>query len=185
MVGYSVMSLLMTAAPLAMKEHDHGFSSTAFVIQWHVLGMFLPSFVTGHLIARLGVLRIILAGAVLAAASVVAALSGAVVGNFLVSLFLLGVGWNFMFVGATTLLTESYRPIERAKTQAVNDFLVFGSAALASLSAGALQNSFSWSAVNIGVIPLLGLLLASLGWLVYRRGTGTRPGPLTAPESGS
>jgi hypothetical protein len=146
--------------------------------------MFLPSFVTGHLIARLGVLPIILAGALLAAAAVGAALSGVVVSSFIAALLLLGVAWNFMFIGGTTLLTESYTPAERAKTQAVNDFLVFGSAAFASLSAGALLSRFSWSAVNLGVIPLLGLLLLSLGWLVYRKRTGPGQRPVPATDTG-
>jgi MFS family permease len=169
MVGYGVMSLLMTATPLAMRGHDHGFAATASVIQWHVLAMFVPSFFTGHLISRFGVLSIMMTGALLGVGAVGAALAGLEVGHFLVSLALLGVSWNFLFIGGTTLLTESYRPEERAKTQAVNDFLVYAATAAASLSSGALQHLVGWRAVNLGVVPFLLAIMLGILWLAVRR----------------
>jgi MFS family permease len=169
-VGYGVMALLMTATPLAMQEHEHGFSSTSLVIQWHVLGMFVPAFFTGYLIGRLGVLTVMMGGAVLGAGAVAAALAGLEVGHFLVSLVLIGVSWNFLFIGGTTLLTESYRPSERSKTQALNDFLVYASTTTAVFSAGALEHLVGWRAVNMAVVPFVALVLAGIVWLaVWRR----------------
>jgi len=164
MLGYGVMALAMTATPLAMLHYAHPFSRTSFVIQWHVLGMFGPAFVTGHLIKRFGVLNIMLAGAVLGVACMVVNLAGSSVRHFWTALLFLGVSWNFLFIGATTLLTETYRPAERAKTQALNDFAVFTTVALASLSAGALQTRYGWHTVNIGLIPLLVIILTSILW---------------------
>lgn len=168
MLGYAVMSFIMTATPLAMDHHHHHFSDTAFVIQWHVLGMFAPSFVTGRLIKRFGVERLLWTGAALLVATLTINLVGTTVWHFWTALLLLGVGWNFLFIGGTTMLTETYRPEERAKTQALNDFLVFTSTALASLSAGAMLHVFGWWWVNIGVIPLVLVIIASLGWLGLR-----------------
>ncbi|MCW0232695.1 MAG: MFS transporter, partial [Ferrovibrio sp.] len=136
MFGYGVMNLLMTATPLAMQICEHPFADAATVIQWHVFGMFFPSFFTGSLIARFGALRIIVVGAVLNLACIAVALAGVTVLNFQAALLILGVGWNFMYIGGTALLTEVYRPAERNKTQALNDFLVFGTVALASLRSG-------------------------------------------------
>lgn len=138
MFGYGVMNLLMTATPLAMQICEHPFAAAATVIQWHVFGMYFPSFFTGHLIARFGTLRIILLGVFLNLVCIAVALSGVEVLNFQAALLLLGVGWNFMYIGGTALLTEVYRPAERNKTQALNDFLVFGTVALASLGSGKL-----------------------------------------------
>ncbi len=165
MLGYGVMSLVMTATPLAMQHHQHLFDDTAFVIQWHVLGMFAPSFFTGHLIARFGLINIMLTGAVSGLICVATNLLGSTVWHFWLALLLLGVSWNFLFIGATTMLTQTYRATERAKTQALNDFLVFSTVAVSSLSAGYLQHRFGWQAVNIGVIPLLLIVLTSLVWL--------------------
>ena len=164
MLGYGVMALAMTATPLAMHSYAHPFSRTTFVIQWHVLGMFGPAFVTGHLIRRFGVLNIMLAGAVLGAACMIVNLAGSSVWHFWAALLLLGISWNFLFIGATTLLTETYRPEERAKTQALNDFAVFTTVALSSLSAGALQSRYGWQTVNMGLIPLLAIILAFILW---------------------
>jgi len=174
MLGYAVMSFLMTATPLAMDHHHHQFSDTAFVIQWHVLGMFAPSFVTGRLIKRFGVERILWTGSLLYAGTVAINLVGSSFWHFWTALVLLGIGWNFLFIGGTTLLTETYRPEERAKTQALNDFLVFSATTLASLSAGAMQHAFGWWWVNVGVIPLVLAIVASLGWL-GRRGASGEP----------
>lgn len=168
MLGYAIMTLVMTATPLAMKGHHHGFDDTAFVIQWHVFAMFAPSFFTGNLIARFGVMKILAAGALLNFACVMINLMGTSVVHFWTALFLLGVAWNFLFVGATALLTETYRPEERAKTQAVNDFSVFTMVSLASLSAGALQHAWGWQPVNIGVIPAIAVILIALLWVQRR-----------------
>jgi MFS family permease len=176
-LGYGVMALVMTATPLAMHEHHYAFGDTAFVIEWHVLGMFAPSFFTGHLIRRFGVLTVMLMGGVLNAACVAVNLSGTQLGHFWLALFLLGVGWNFLFIGATTLLTDAYTPAEKAKTQALNDFLVYGGVTLAVLSAGSLQHHLGWRAVNLGVIPLILVTLAAIAWLVRTRRRAATPVP--------
>ena len=167
MLGYAVMSLIMTATPLAMQHNHHAMSDTSFVIQWHVLGMFAPSFVTGTLIKRIGLLKIMFTGGIAAIACVVINLLGTTVQHFWLALFLLGISWNFLFIGATTMLTETYQPEERFKTQAANDFIVFSMVAIASLSAGALQHHFGWRAVNYGAIPALIIILGSLVWLRF------------------
>ena len=124
-IGYGVMNLLMTATPLAMDGHHHPFGDAAFVIQWHLIGMFAPSFVTGSLISRFGLVPVMLTGVALSAACIAISINGADVAHFWLALTLLGVGWNFMYVGGTTLLTECHTAAERAKTQAANDFTVF------------------------------------------------------------
>jgi MFS family permease len=164
MLGYAVMVLLMTATPLAMQHCSYPFSDTSFVVQWHVFSMFAPSFVTGHLIRRFGVLNVLYTGAVLGVICVAINLTGESVFHFWTAMLFLGVSWNFLFVGATTLLTETYSPEERAKTQALNDFIVFTCVAASSLSAGALQHLYGWRAVNVGVIPLLVLIFVSIYW---------------------
>lgn len=168
MLGYGVMSLVMTATPLAMQHHHPNFDDTAFVIQWHVLGMFAPSFFTGRLIARFGLNTIMTTGALFGLACVSINLSGTSVWHFWLALVLLGVSWNFLFIGATTLLTATYHANERARAQSANDFSVFTAVALSSLSAGYLQHQLGWKAVNIGVIPLLFIVLLSLAWLRWR-----------------
>ena len=167
MLGYGVMSLVMTATPLAMQHNHHQFSDTSFVIQWHVLGMFAPSFFTGSMIRRFGLLRMMFIGGLAGIACVIINLMGTSVSHFWLALFLLGISWNFLFIGATTMLTETYRPEERFKTQATNDFIVFSAVAAASLSAGALQHHFGWQAVNYGAIPALLIILFSLVWLRF------------------
>jgi MFS family permease len=158
----------MTATPLAMTAVPHPFNQAAFVIQWHVLGMFAPSFFTGTLIQRFGVLNIILCGIGLNLLAIGVNLSGLAVENFLVALTLLGIGWNLMFVGATTLLTQVYRPSEKAKTQAAHDFLMFTSVAIAAFLSGRLLNSLGWAIVNeMAIVPLL-LALGTVLWLRLR-----------------
>ncbi|MEJ2316571.1 MAG: MFS transporter [Gammaproteobacteria bacterium] len=169
MFGYGVMSLVMTATPLAMDHHHHHFDDTAFVIQWHVLAMFAPSFFTGELIRRFGVNRIMAIGALLGLACVALNLAGTSVAHFWWALVALGISWNFLFIGGTTLLTETYVQAERAKVQATNDFIIFTTVALASLSAGYLQHRFGWQAVNRGVVPLLLLILVSIAWLTLKQ----------------
>ena len=168
MLGYGVMSLVMTATPLAMHAHAHSFSSTAFVIEWHVLGMFAPSFFTGHLIRRLGVANVMLTGALFNGLTVAINLSGTSETHFWVALFFLGVGWNFLYVGGTTLLTESYDEQEKAKVQALNDFLIFTTATGAILTAGVLQHVYGWRVVNLGVLPLIFAILVAVLWLKRR-----------------
>jgi MFS family permease len=157
-VGYSVMVLLMTATPLEMMHQHHDFGEVAFVIQ-HVLGMFVPSFFTGHLINRFGVQRIILGGVALMLVSISINVNGSSVTHFWVALLVLGVGWNFMFIGGTSLLSENYRTEETAKAQAFNDFIVFTIAAISSFAAGALLHWLSWQMVNYAALPLLALAL--------------------------
>jgi MFS family permease len=176
MLGYGIMNLVMVATPLAMHEHHHAFAETAFVIQWHVFGMFAPSFVTGHLIKRFGVLNVLIAGALLNVACVAINLLGTEVTHFWAALVLLGVGWNFLFVGGTTLLTEAYREEEKAKTQALNDFLIFSSITLTSFTAGALQHHFGWQVVNAGVVPLIALIVGAVLLLMFRHTTPLAPG---------
>jgi len=164
-LGYGTMSLVMTATPLAMHDHAYTFGDTAFVIQWHVFGMFAPSFFTGNLIRRFGVLNVLLTGALCNAVCILINLSGQGMWQIWSALVLLGIGWNFLFVGATTLLTETYRPAEKAKTQAINDFLVIGVVTAAVLSAGTLQHHLGWQAVNIGVTPLIAVIVFAVVWL--------------------
>ena len=169
MIGYGVMSFLMTATPLAMKHHHFEFSDWRSVIQWHVLGMFLPSFATGFVIKRIGVLNVLWVGAALLFVAVAADLSGLGFWNFWAGLAILGVGWNFLYVGGSTLLTEGYQPAERSKVQGLNDFLIFGTVAASSFMSGTLHNAFGWTAVNYGVLPLVGVTLAATLWLMGRR----------------
>ena len=136
MIGYGVMNLLMTATPLAMMACQHPFSDAAFVIQWHVIAMFAPSFFTGTLIKRYGVINVMLAGVVLNLGCIGVALAGLAVAHFWMAMVLLGVGWNFMFIGGTTLLTECHTPSERAKAQGANDLAIFITMAATSLSSG-------------------------------------------------
>ena len=162
-IGYAVMIMVMTATPLAILGCGLPESDVAPVIQWHVVGMFAPSFFTGALITRFGAPRIMQAGFALLLGHVALVLSGVEFLHFLSGLILLGVGWNFAFIGGTTLLTQSYRPAERLKVQAVNELAVFGFAALATLSAGWLYDRFGWATLNLAVIPLLlAALIASI-----------------------
>ena len=170
--GYAVMIMVMTATPLAILGCGLPGSNVTPVIQWHVVGMFAPSFFTGALIERYGAPRIMQIGFVLLLGNVVLALSGVEFLHFLSALVLLGVGWNFAFIGGTALLTQTYQPAERLKVQAVNEFAVFGFAALATLSAGWLYDRFGWGTLNLAVIPiLLAALIAS-----HRHRTALAPG---------
>jgi MFS family permease len=169
MVAYGVMNFVMTATPLAMHVCGHSFESTAFVIQWHVFAMFAPSFFTGHLIRRFSVPGIMVVGGVLMGLCVAMNLAGETVLHFWVALAFLGLGWNFLFVGATTLLTTTYRPSEKAKVQALNDLLVFGMVAATAFTAGAAHHAFGWMALNYAVVPFLLLGTAATLWLGRRR----------------
>jgi MFS family permease len=164
-VAYGTMSLLMNATPLAMIACGFSFVDAARTIQGHALAMFVPSFFTGTLIARFGLLNMMMCGAVLIGVCAVIALSGIDFWHFYVGLAVLGLGWNFLYVGATTLLTQTYAPPEKAKVQAANDFMVFGSVSCAATASGWLQNSFGWSAMNTGALPVVAAALAALLWL--------------------
>jgi MFS family permease len=168
MVGYGVMSALMTVTPIAMLGCGFAFVDAAFVIQWHSLGMYLPSFITGHLISRLGVTTILLVGAGLLLVCCGTNLMGVAELNFWSALVLLGIGWNFLFVGATTLLTRAYDAHEKAKVQALNDFLIFGAVALSSFSSGALLTGFGWSMVQLAVLPFVVVATTAVLWLKLR-----------------
>ncbi|HEY0720083.1 MAG TPA: MFS transporter [Gammaproteobacteria bacterium] len=163
--GFAIMALVMTATPLAMADCGYPYPQTSFVIEWHVLGMFVPSFFTGRLIQRFGVFSVMMTGAVLYLFTIAINLNGITVSHFWSALLLLGVGWNFLFIGATQLLTTAYRPEEQAKVQAANDFLVFGITALAVLFAGKLQIELGWRMVNLGVAPAVVLVIGALLWL--------------------
>lgn len=168
--AYIVMSFVMTASPLAVVAAGHGTDAAAGITRWHLLGMFAPSFFTGALIARFGVLPILAVGTLLLLMSAIIALGGSALPLFNLGLLVLGVGWNFMFIGGTALLTEAYLPSERAKTQAVNEFLVFGTSALATLAAGAVQSALGWKLVNIVALPMLVIAgFATIGLAVHRR----------------
>ena len=168
-LGYAVMTLLMTATPLAMGFCGYPYPAAAGVIAAHVVAMFAPSFFTGALIHRFGVLQVIVAGIAIEIACVAVALSGQAVAHFTWSLVLLGLGWNFTYVGGTTLLTETYRPAEKAKVQGVNEFLIFGVQALASVSSGVLVNAAGWTILNALALPLLAAGGGAALWLLARR----------------
>ena len=167
-LGFAVMNLLMTATPLAMGFCGHPYDAAASVIAAHVVAMFAPSFFTGSLIRRFGVLNVILAGAAIMVACVVVAVSGERVTNFWWALVLLGLGWNFMYVGGTTLLTEAYRPSEKAKAQGLNEILVFTAQAVSSLLAGVLVNAAGWQVLNYASVPMIALAGGAALWLRFR-----------------
>ncbi|MFI4952778.1 MAG: MFS transporter [Burkholderiales bacterium] len=168
-LGYGVMNLLMAATPLAMSFCGHPYSAVAIVFEWHIVGMYAPGFVTGSLIARFGALRVIAAGAALMALCIAIALSGVAVWQFWAALLLLGIGWNFMYTGGTALLTESYAPAEKAKTQGANDLLIFTVMGVSSFSAGALVNAAGWQKMNVGSLPVVLIVVAAVAWLGWHR----------------
>ncbi len=151
-----------------MNQSDFLFNDTALVIQWHVLAMFAPSFISGNLISRFGLIKVMVTGAIFGLICIGINLLGTSLWHFLTALMCLGISWNFLFVGATTMVTDTYRPKEKNKSQAFNDFAVFSTVTVASLSAGALQNTFGWQVVNIGALPLLLIILLALLWLSYK-----------------
>ena len=166
-MSYGIMNLVMTATPIAMVDCGFGIAESSWVIQWHVLAMFVPSFFTGALITRFGVERITLVGLVLLCGAGLAALLGLAFANFAAGLILLGLGWNFAFIGATTMVTDCYRPSERNKVQAVNDFCIFLTVAIASLSSGRLLDQWGWDAVNYAIFPMAGLAMLLLFWRFF------------------
>ncbi|KUJ81909.1 MFS transporter [Ruegeria profundi] len=174
MVSYALMNLVMTSTPLAVVGCGFSSDDAADVVTSHVLAMYVPSFFTGQLIARFGVERIVALGLAILGAAGVVALQGVELGNFFVALILLGIGWNFGFIGATTMLASSHEPSERGRMQGLNDLLVFGGVTVASLASGGLMNCSGgspvegWTAVNLAMIPLLTLAGGALLWLVLK-----------------
>lgn len=168
-LGYGVMNFLMTSTPIAMRVCGHPYGDAAFVISSHVVAMFAPSFVTGTLIKRLGVIPVMLAGAALNIVCIGIALSGVEVANFWWSLVLLGVGWNFLYIGATTLLTETYRPEERAKAQGANEFAIFAMMTVSSFSSGMIVTSAGWEKVNYAATPLIAIVIMALIFLFLQK----------------
>ena len=168
-LGYGVMNLLMAATPLAMQVCGYDFADAAFVLEWHVIGMFAPGFFTGHLIKRFGVLAVMGVGVLLNAACVAVALAGVEIAHFTVALTLLGVGWNFLFTGSTTLAMQAYRPEEKDRAQAAINFCVFATMALTSFASGALVTTQGWVLLNWGSLLPIGLTGAGLAWLAWRQ----------------
>lgn len=174
-VGYAIMILVMTATPLAMRSRGFEMSQVAFIMQWHVLGMFAPSFFTGGLIARYGFPRILLAGTLLLTGTVLVANLGASLAHFWVALVLLGIGWNFLFVGGSALLSTVHSEAERGKVQGVNDLIIFSLVALGSLMAGALLHRLDWGALNLVMLPAILLVMLAALWLGFSQRTQATP----------
>jgi MFS family permease len=179
-LGYGVMNLLMTATPLAMSFCNHPFAAAAFVIEWHVVGMYAPGFFTGSLIQRYGMLKVIVAGCVLVAAAIGIAVMGNAIAHFWAALALLGVGWNLMYTGGTTLLTEAYTAQDKAKTQGLNDVIVFAVMSISSLSSGALVDAAGWERMNVVALPFVAVVAFASLWLAGRR---KRAGVVARPEA--
>lgn len=165
--GYGIMILAMTATPLAMLHHHHSLAIAATVIQLHVLGMFLPSFFTGALISRFGALNVMLLGVALLAMHVVTTFSGTNFSSFASALVLLGIGWNFLYIGGTTLLTTTYSPEEKSRAQATNDMAIFAVGLSCSFGAGGLLNVFGWQTLNALLLPWLGGAALAIIWLLF------------------
>lgn len=167
--GFGVMNLLMVATPLAMGFCGHPYSAAALVIQWHIIGMFAPSFFTGALIRRLGVLNVMFIGALLLYVCVAIALAGVSVANFWFSLTILGIGWNFLYIGGTTLLTGAYAPSERAKAQGFNDLMIFLTQAVTSIASGWLLDASGWETLNYLAVPFITAIGVAVLWLMLKR----------------
>ena len=168
-LGFGVMNLLMAATPIAMQQCNFPFSDIALVLEWHVIGMFAPGFFTGHLIKKFGTLTIMGIGVALNLVCIVIALSGVDLHQFLAALFMLGVGWNFLFTGGTTLALQTYRPEEKDRAQGALNFCVFATLALTSLASGALVTTSGWTLLNYGsLIPVI-LTGMALVWLALRQ----------------
>jgi MFS family permease len=173
--SYALMNLMMTAAPLAMVDCGHSVTNATLGIQWHVFAMYAPSFVTGSLIQSFGVARVTAAGLVILALAAVVGLAGITVAHFWTALILLGIGWNFSFVGATAMVIDCHRPEERNKVQAFNDFLIFGSMAAGSFVSGSMLAHFGWYLVNIVMFPVVAVAGAMLIWLTLRERAPVAP----------
>jgi len=164
-LSYGVMSLLMAASPLAMQVCGYPFSDAALVLEWHVIGMFAPGFFTGRLIKKFGALRVMGVGVLFNLACIAVALAGVALGHFVIALFLLGVGWNFLFTGSTTLALRAWTAAEKDRGQAAINFLVFATMALTSFASGALVTTQGWGLLNAGSLLPVALTAAALLWL--------------------
>ena len=167
-IGYGVMNFLMTSTPIAMQVCGHPYGDAAFVISSHIIGMFAPSFVTGPLIKRIGVLPVMFAGVLFNLAAIAVALSGIAVAQFWWALVLLGVGWNFLYIGGTTLLTETYRPEERARAQGTNEQAIFIMMAISSFTSGMTVTTAGWARVNMFALPLVAIVGIALVWFAMK-----------------
>jgi len=167
-IGYGVMNFLMTSTPIAMQICGHPYSDAAFVISSHIIGMFAPSFVTGPLIKRVGALPVMFAGVLLNFAAIGIALSGIAVAQFWWSLVILGVGWNFLYISGTTLLTTTYRPEERARAQGTNEQAIFIMMAISSLTSGLTVTTGGWERVNLFALPLVAAVAIAIVWFALR-----------------
>lgn len=167
-LSYGVMNLLMAATPLAMQQCGLPFSDAAFVLQWHVIGMFAPGFFTGHLIKRFGALPVMAVGTALTLACVAIALAGVELQHFTIALLVLGVGWNFLFTGSTTLALTTYAPEEKDRAQAALNFFIFATLALSSFASGVLVTTQGWTLLNLGSLLPIVLVGAGLGWLAFK-----------------
>jgi MFS family permease len=178
-LGYGIMNLLMVATPLAMEVCSHPYALAALVLEWHIIGMFAPGLFTGSLIQRFGVLPVVVTGCVAMLACVAVALTGVALMQFLVALTLLGLGWNFMYTGATTLLTKAYRPSEKNKVQGFMDLCVFTTMVTTSASSGAMLMVNGWSLLNLLSLPIVMVALGCALWLASRTGwdLGRTPAP--------
>ncbi|MDH4096385.1 MAG: MFS transporter [Betaproteobacteria bacterium] len=174
-IGYGVMNFLMTSTPIAMGVCGHPYGDAAFVISSHVIAMFLPSFVTGNLIRRFGVLQVMFVGALLNFAAIGVALSGIAVPQFWLSLVLLGVGWNFLYVGGTALLTQTYRPEEMAKAQGANEQAIFIMMAISSFTSGLTVTTAGWERVNLFALPMVGVVAIAILWYAVAHRNGKSP----------
>ena len=168
-LSYGVMNLLMAATPLAMQVCGFSFDDAALVLEWHVIGMFAPGFFTGHLIKKFGTLPIMGVGVALNFACIALALSGLELQQFLVALFLLGVGWNFLFTGSTTLALQAWTPVEKDRGQAAINFFVFATMALTSFASGALVTTQGWTWLNVGSLVPVALTACALMWMAVKQ----------------
>lgn len=178
--AYGVMNLLMAATPLAMQFCSHSYNATMLVIEWHIIAMFAPAFGTGWLIARIGVLPVMFTGVLLMLAAIAIAVSSVTVAAFWLSMVLVGIGWCFLFVGGTTLLTETYAPAEKAKTQGMNDLLIYVTMGTTSLTSGAVLYKFGWNTLNASALPLLAITAVAILWLAASRRSGQIAGQAAA-----
>ena len=184
-IGWGVMVLMMAATPLAMvREYGHSYEAAALVVQWHMFGMYAPSFITGWLIGRIGLINVLIAGLLLSTTAAVIGLSGHSLAFFLAANICVGAGWNFLFVGSTALLTQTYRPEEKNKSQGLNDALVFQSVAAFSFSAGLLHNAVGWASVCVVLLPFIAIVFIAVLYLKFKPGAAPaglgRPGAAAA-----
>jgi MFS family permease len=168
-IGYGVMNFLMVSTPIAMQACGHPYGAAAFIISSHIIGMFAPSFVTGPLIKRIGVLPVLFAGALLNFVAIGFALSGITVAHFWWSMVILGVGWNFLYIGGTTLLTQTYRPEERARAQGTNEQAIFITMAVSSISSGFTVTTAGWERVNLFALPLVAVVAIAIVWFALHQ----------------